>query len=418
MKRDPVSATSGPPGTAVNALPRLETEFALRDAAARGELELFFQAKGDLHNGRIAGAEALLRWRHDGRLSPPAEFIGIAEDSGLIVPIGAWVIDTACARLRAWSDQGLDETRLAVNVSARQFHGGDLDQVVARALARHGVKPANLELELTESMLMRDIDSTLAQLRRFKEIGVRLSLDDFGTGYSCFAYLSRFPIDTLKIDQSFVRDLVSDANTAGVVASIIGLAHRLGLTVVAEGVEREAQLGLLRKLGCDEIQGYLFSRPLPEDEYLALLAEGGLLPDQPAPDAAGHTLLLVDDEPGILAALRRMFREEGYRILTAESAAQALEIMAVEDVRVVMADQRMPGMTGAEFLTRVKVMYPDCMRIILSGQADMAAVLDAINNGAVYKFFTKPWDDQQLRERIREAFRIQAALTSPRSPQP
>lgn len=402
----------------MSVFPRLEKEFALREAVSRGEMVLYFQAKGDLHNGRIVGAEALLRWRHDGRLLPPAEFIDIAEESGLIVPIGAWVIETACARLRAWADLGLDETRLAVNVSARQFHSGDLDQVVERALRRYGVKPTCLELELTESMLMRDIDSTLAQLRRFKDLGVRLSLDDFGTGYSCFAYLSRFPIDTLKIDRSFVLDLVSDANNAGIVASIIGLAHRLNLGVVAEGVEQEAQLASLRKLGCDEIQGYLFSRPLPEDEYLALLREGRTLPGTPGPDATGRTLLLVDDEPGVLSALRRMLREEGYRILTADSAARGLEIMALEDVRVVIADQRMPGMTGSEFLTRVKAMYPDCMRIILSGQADMASVLDAINNGAVYKFFTKPWDDQLLRERIREAFRVQAALDSTRQIQP
>jgi len=402
----------------VSVFPRLEREFALREAVARGELELFFQAKGSLLNGRIAGAEALLRWRHDGQVLPPAEFIDIAEESGLIVPIGAWVIESACAHLRAWADLGLDETRLAVNVSARQFHAGDLDQVVVRALERYAVKPACLELELTESMLMRDIDSTLTQLRRFKDIGIKLSLDDFGTGYSCFSYLCRFPIDTLKIDQSFVRDVVDDANTAGIVASIIGLAHRLHLNVVAEGVEREAQLGYLRKLGCDEIQGYLFSRPLPEHEYLALLREERILPGTPGPDDADRTLLLVDDEPGILSALRRMFREEGYRILTAGSAAEGLERMALDDVQVVITDQRMPGMTGSEFLTRVKDMYPDCMRIILSGQADMASVLDAINNGAVYKFFTKPWDDRQLRERIREAFRVQAALASTRPYQP
>ncbi|MDO9226570.1 MAG: EAL domain-containing protein [Pseudomonadota bacterium] len=398
--------------------PSQELESALSQALARGELELFFQAKADLHNGRVAGAEALLRWRRGGTLAQPAEFIHVAERSGLIVPIGAWVIDTACARLRAWADQGFEETRVAVNVSAQQFHAGDLEAVVAGALTRHGVKPASLELELTESMLMHDPDATTVLLHRLKHLGVKLSLDDFGTGYSCFAYLCRFPIDTLKIDQSFVRDMVTQANTASIVAAIIALAHKLRLHVVAEGVENEAQLGYLRKLGCDEIQGYLFSRPLPEADYLALLAQGKAVPGQAAPENGTRTLLLVDDEPGILASLRRMLRKEGYRILTADSAAEGLALLALEDVQVVISDQRMPGMSGSEFLTRVKDMHPDCVRIILSGQADMASVLDAINNGAVYKFLTKPWDDEQLRDRIREAFRVQAALTSVNLPPP
>jgi EAL domain-containing protein (putative c-di-GMP-specific phosphodiesterase class I)/CheY-like chemotaxis protein len=402
----------------VNLSPRVEAESDLRQALERGEMELYFQAKGDLHNGRIAGAEALLRWNRGDRVALPSEFIPLAEKSGLIVPIGAWAIETACAHLSAWSDRGYGETRLAVNVSASQFSVGNLEAVVAQALARHGVKPARLELELTESMLMHDPEATTALLRRFKEIGVALSLDDFGTGYSCFAYLSRFPIDTLKIDQSFVRQMVNDANTANIVAAIISLAHRLHQHVVAEGVEHEAQLAYLRRLGCDEIQGYLFSRPLPEADFLALLAADTHLPGQPTPESAERTLLLVDDEPGILSALRRMLRQEGYRILTAGSAEKGLEQLALNEVQVVISDQRMPGMSGSEFLTRVKQMHPDCLRIILSGQADMAAVLDAVNNGSVYKFLCKPWDDQQLRERIREAFRAQAALVSTNNAQP
>jgi len=258
----------------VSVLPRLELESALRHALERGELELFFQAKGDLHNGRISGAEALLRWHRGEVLVQPGEFIPVAEKSGLIVPIGAWVIDNACAHLRAWADRGITDTRLAVNVSARQLRAGNLETVVSEALARHGVAPHCLELELTESMLMDDPMATTALLHRLKDIGVKLSLDDFGTGYSCFAYLSRFSIDTLKVDQSFVREMVGDANHAGIVAAIIGLARRLNLHVVAEGVETEAQLAYLRRLGCDEIQGYLFSRPVPEADYLALLAQG------------------------------------------------------------------------------------------------------------------------------------------------
>ncbi len=390
--------------------PALELESDLSQAMQRGELELFFQAKGDLHNGRIHGAEALLRWWRGERLTQPGEFIPVAEKSGLIVPIGAWVIDAACAYLQTWAKIGIGDTRLAVNVSARQLLAGNLEAVVSDALARHGVRPECLELELTESMLMDDPEAASALLLRLKDIGVKISLDDFGTGYSCFANLSRFPLDALKIDQSFVRLMVEEANTAAIVAAIIALAHRLGLRVVAEGVETEAQLAYLRRLGCDEIQGFLFSRPVPEADYLALLAQGKTVSGQP--EEAARTLLLVDDEPAILSALRRMLRQEGYRILTANNAVEGLERLALEPVQVVISDQRMPGMAGTEFLSRVKTMHPDCLRIILSGQAELPAVLDAINDGAVYKFFTKPWDDAHLRERIREAFRVQAVLAS------
>jgi len=218
-------------------LASMELESALCQALKRQELELYFQPKIDLRNRRISDAEALIRWHRGDTLVSPTQFIPLAEKTGLIVPIGAWVIDTACANLRAWADQGQDESRLAVNVSARQFCAGNLDMIVDEALARHGVEPARLELELTESMLMEDPEATSALLHRLKAIGVQLSLDDFGTGYSCLAYLARFPIDTLKVDQSFVRDMVTDANTAGIVAAIISLAHKLGLHVVAEGVE-------------------------------------------------------------------------------------------------------------------------------------------------------------------------------------
>ncbi|MDD5389192.1 MAG: EAL domain-containing protein [Gallionellaceae bacterium] len=393
-------------------------ELALSQALERGELELFFQPKGDLHNGRIAGAEALLRWRRGDTLVLPGHFIPLAEHSGLVVPIGSWVIDSACARLRAWAERGYGETRLAVNVSARQFGAGDLETVVSEALARHAIEPGRLELELTESMLMDDPESAVIQLQRLKNLGIKLSLDDFGTGYSSFTYLSHFPIDTIKVDQSFVRHMVSNAKIAGIVAAIIGLAHKMHLHVVAEGVESEAQLAYLRRLGCDEIQGYFFSYPLPESDYLTLLSEDKTLPGQPTAEGSQRTLLLVDDEPGILSALRRMLRYESYRVLTANNAAEGLELLALEAVQVVISDQRMPGLSGTEFLTRVKDMHPDCLRIILSGQADMASVIDAINDGAVYKFLTKPWDDEKLRERIREAFRFQAALASIKHVQP
>jgi len=261
-----------------DALQRLELDAALRKAIERHEFILYYQAKADLHTGRICGAEALIRWRQgDGRLVPPGQFIPLAEANGMIVPIGAWVIDESCRQLRTWNDNGLKDCRLALNVSARQFHAGNLRDVVQAALLRHQIDPASLELELTESMLMDNPQRTIATLQALKQLGVQLSLDDFGTGYSSFSYLQRFPIDALKIDQSFVRDIDVDPGAAVIAASIIDLAHRMGLKVVGEGIETEAQLRCLRTQGCDEIQGYLFSRPLPTEEFESLFRQGKTL---------------------------------------------------------------------------------------------------------------------------------------------
>ncbi|MDP5240796.1 EAL domain-containing protein [Uliginosibacterium sp. 31-16] len=267
----------------VDALQKLELDAALRKAVERREFELHYQAKADLRTGGICGAEALIRWRQsDGRLVSPGQFIPLAEATGLIVPIGTWVIDESCRQLRAWHDEGMTGCRLALNVSARQFHAADLPTVVRDALDRHHLDAEYLELELTESMLMDDPQRTIAVLQALKQLGVRLSLDDFGTGYSSFGYLQRFPIDALKIDQSFVRDLGSDHGAGVIAAAIIDLAHRLGLKVVGEGVETAGQLDCLRAQGCDEIQGYHFARPLPADELAALCRAGHSLPIDPA----------------------------------------------------------------------------------------------------------------------------------------
>ena len=408
-----------------NALVLFELEADLRRALERDELELHYQPKVDLHSGQIVGAEALLRWRRNcqgngqvndqDNMTSPAQFIPLAEKTGLIVPIGAWVIDTACKQLRNWLDQGLSDIRLAVNVSACQLRALDFDVSLAATLAKHGVPAKHLELELTESMLMQDPDETAALLKRLKLIGVKLSLDDFGTGYSSLSYLSRFPIDVLKIDQSFVRDLVSNPDSAGIVSTVISLAQCMNLKTIAEGVETEAQLGYLRKLGCEVMQGYYFSRPVPEPEFTAMLNAGKCLPILSIEAQPERTLLLVDDESNILTALHRLLRSEGYRILTAASGLEGLEILANHNVQVILSDQRMPEMSGTEFLGRVKAMHPDTVRIVLSGYAELTAIIDAVNQGAIYKFLIKPWDDDLLRGHLREAFRYHDAVIKPRA---
>lgn len=252
---------------------RIALETALREALGRDELQLFYQPQTD-HAGRWVGAEALLRWRRPGQgLVSPMEFIPLAEETGLILPIGEWVLDQACAQLKAW--EAARQTRglqLAVNVSARQFHQSDFLSTVEGSLSRSGANPARLKLELTESLVLEDVETAIARMRQLKDLGVGFSLDDFGTGYSCLSYLKRLPFDQLKIDQSFVRDVIHDPNDAAIVLAILAMSHSLGLEVVGEGVETEEQRVFLQRNGCNVLQGYLFGRPMPIDEWSALAA--------------------------------------------------------------------------------------------------------------------------------------------------
>jgi CheY-like chemotaxis protein len=293
---------------------------------------------------------------------------------------------------------------VAVNVSARQFAAGTVPAVVRKALQDNGVAPRWLEVELTESVMMHDSEHTQMQLNELAAMGVSISLDDFGTGYSSLGYLSRFRLDKLKIDQTFVKNITTDPRSAAIARATTALAHGLNLVVVAEGVETEGQLAFLRDMGCDKIQGYLFSRPLPVDELSVLLREQRMLATVAVPPQRTRTLLLVDDEPGVLHALERAFRREGYRVLLASGAPQALELLAANDVQVVLSDQRMPHMDGTELLARARELYPHTVRMILSGYADLASIQQAINRGAIYKFLSKPWDDNELRAAVREAF--------------
>lgn len=256
---------------------RLSVEIGLRRALEKGEMLLHYQPQIDLASGRIVGLEALLRWRHPEQgLIPPGQFIPIAEDSGLIVPIGEGVLHEACRQSLAWRAAGLPAVPIAVNLSAAQFRKPGLESLLRDILAATGLPPALLELELTERIVMNQEEETVAILGRLHALGVRLSIDDFGTGYSSLSYLKRFPIQKLKVDQSFVRDVANDSNDAAIVRGIVSLAHSLGLGVIAEGVETREQRDFLRELGCEQAQGYYFSRPLPPDEIETLLRQGGI----------------------------------------------------------------------------------------------------------------------------------------------
>jgi len=260
---------------------RLTLESSLRQALERNEFFLHYQPLVDLHSGRIISAEALVRWKHPelGVISP-AKFIPLAEETGLIVSIGAWVLKTACAQNKAWQEAGLYAINVSVNLSARQFRQKDLVNSIAQALKDARLDARYLELELTESVIMHNAEEVIDTLRELKSMGIHLSIDDFGMGYSSLSYLKRFPVDRLKIDQSFVRDITFDPDDAAIAQAVITLAHSLDLRVIAEGVETEAQLNFLRAHCCDEIQGYYFSRPVPAEAFGELLRNNQSL--QPA----------------------------------------------------------------------------------------------------------------------------------------
>ena len=258
---------------------RLAMESSLRHALARHELRLAYQVKMDIATGRMSGVEALVRWMHpEMGLVPPVEFIQLAENMGLISDIGAWVLEAACRQCKSWHDLGLPPVRIAVNVSALQFRESDLATVVRKALADTGLDPRYLELELTESVLMQRVDEVAGVLHELRALGVCISIDDFGTGYSSLSYLKRMPIDALKIDRSFVNDITDGGDGAEIVSTIINLAHNLKLKAVAEGVETNAQAEFLRARGCDELQGYLISRPVSAEDLVSLF-DRNLLPE-------------------------------------------------------------------------------------------------------------------------------------------
>jgi diguanylate cyclase (GGDEF)-like protein len=257
------------------AVTRLRMETALRGALARREFVLHYQPKVSLVTGKITGFEALLRWQHPTHgLVPPLEFISVLEDTGLIVSVGEWVVRTVCEQIREWQNQGLVPRPVSVNLSARQFQQQDLEAIIDRTLRATEIDPQLLEFELTESVLMKEAETATNALRNLKSFGVQISMDDFGTGYSSLAYLKRFPLDVLKIDRAFVRDVTTDSDDATIIVAMINLAHSLGLKVVAEGVETKAQLLFLIEHGCDEMQGYYFSRPLPLEIVSKALMEG------------------------------------------------------------------------------------------------------------------------------------------------
>ncbi len=257
---------------------RLQTESSLRKALERGELRVFYQPRMDIQSGMIVGCEALLRWEHPTRgLIPPSEFIPVAEETGVIVQMTRWVLRQACRQNKQWQDKGYPKIDVAVNVSARDFRDSNMLETVTEAIRLTGLDPSYLDIEITESVLMKNVDTAVRVLLSIRDMGVRVSIDDFGTGYSSLSYLKRFPIDAVKIDRSFVKDITTNPDDSAIAGAVLGMSHAMNLRVVAEGVETREQLDHLASLGCDEMQGYLVSKPVPAEEFEAFLRQPKLL---------------------------------------------------------------------------------------------------------------------------------------------
>ena len=383
---------------------RLRMENALRNALVREEFSLHYQPQVDMVTGKVCAMEALLRWRSEdmGSVSP-ADFIPLAEETGLIVPMGEWVLRTACRQAKAWLDTGSPVDRIAVNVSVKQFVQQGFPDTVRSVLDETGLDPGALELEVTESLLMKDADGAIATLKALKAIGVQLAIDDFGTGYSSLSYLKQLPIDRLKIDRAFVHDVNSDRDNAAIATAVIAMAYSMNLKVTAEGVETDAQLGFLRAKKCNEAQGFLLCPPLPADEVERYLLQARNAAAA-LPMESGNTVLLVGDDRDTLDGLKDAIGADGYHVVTARSAHEGLDQLAKHQVGVVVSNYRMPEMDGNRFFSIVRKLYPDSKRIMISGESDLKSMVASINEGAVCHFLQRPISTKEFREVVRNAF--------------
>lgn len=376
----------------------------LRQAIAQGELVLHFQPQISLSSGEMVGVGALAYWQ-DLQRGPvlACDF----EDAEARLLINEWVLRTAFLQAARWSAAGLKLGCVSANLSAGQLLQTDVVRQVQAVLLESGVDPRLIGIEVSENVLMHDdFQHVTSALSELKALGVRILLDDFGAGYSSLSHLHNLPIDLVKIDQSFIQNVTASTRSASITRSIIQMAHSVEVKVLAKGVQTEEQLKLLADNHCEFMQGTYFSGAVPAAGIEVMLRQGSCLP--PAvlgAKASRRTLLLVDDEENIVSALRRALRRDNYHIVTAHSGAEGLQRLSENDVSVIVSDQRMPGMTGVDFLRVAKERHPATVRIVLSGYTELKSITDAINEGAIYKFLTKPWDDDQLREHIAEAFR-------------
>jgi diguanylate cyclase (GGDEF)-like protein len=381
-------------------LSRLETFAGLRAAIANGELRLHYQPIVELPSTTVVGVEALVRWQHPERgLLAPGEFIPVAEQSGLIVPLTEWVLNEALRQSRAWSDEG-QRLRISVNVGAKALaRSVSLAATVGGLLRAYGVEPELLALEVTESEVMADAEHAIECLRDLKALGVRIEVDDFGTGYSSLAYLQKLPLDAVKIDRSFIAPLYDDAGTSAIVRAAIELSHALGLEAIAEGVEDQAVVEMLAAMGCDAAQGFVFARPMTADKLLAWIAWHASavtalpLPASPIPPAVpGGTVLVVDDEHPFRLSMHRMLTAQGYNVLHAATASEAVRQCATHrgEIDLVLIDVFLTDWNGNQLAAHLRRIDPGLHVMFMSGDPAGSQLAGKDT------FLAKPFSTQQL----------------------
>ncbi len=384
---------------------RLSMEQETRLGLQNQEFMVVYQPQMDLQSGRLCGFEALVRWNRNGRMVSPDEFIPLAEETGWIVAIDFYVLDMACRQLCTWRDAFNQGLTMAVNLSAISFAEADFVERVLGLLELHHIPPHWIKIELTESILMTNADDVLLKMRALSAEGIHFSIDDFGTGYSSLGYLKHFPFSQLKIDRSFVDGVLTEPDSASLTRSMISMGHNLGIKVIAEGVESVEQLGFLRAAGCDEMQGYYYSPPLPPLACLQFLQDD---PALPLPvnilDGGDRYLLVADGDAGTFDVLRQALRLENYRVLSADSSEAAFKLMVTHPVDVVLAGLSLTDQDGVDFLRRIKVIHPEAIRMALCGAAEVGGILKAVNEGVIHRFVTDPWAPDDLRNQLRDAF--------------
>jgi len=394
---------------------RLNLEAQLKNAIRDNEFSLHYQPKVSLETGRMTGMEALLRWtnKREGSVSP-AIFIPHAERMGMIDQIGNWVFETACKQYLAWQKLGLSPPQISINLSGYQLNSEKFLRFVEHTLNRTEIDAQSLELEVTETAVVGNLATARIMLTKLKNLGFSISLDDFGTGYSSLSYLKQLPIDKIKIDRSFITEIVSDPSCAAITRATIAMGHALGLKVIAEGVENQEQFAYLKRLGCDEVQGFYYSRPVPEDELAALLRDRLSLVLETAEFDDPRQVLVVDDDTGILKSLRRELSLNGFQVETAKNAEEGFAALALRHFPVVISDFNMPGINGPEFLERVKLLHPRTVRVAISGSNDLDLLAKAINHGSIFKFIFKPWTEERILAVLEDSFRYYYSL--PKAP--